>query len=297
MDFYDELVVAGEGDFVFTRTLLELANHVGIPPPESHGKTEYREMGLEKWTILTKIPGRVGVATDEEMSYIQVYPEWHNSVEIAMQGAIARICYKYHSSISRDHPFSMFGERMENGRPVYRGNYYRTLPQRYFAEREVSSARTEAMMSTLVAIMDHLKDEVVKGNETLEQMEHTILALDDRRQQALAANNVMVGEKCKLETQVEKLEERIKLMEDPLKMEAKLIENENWISILQGSIPQMGDTFTQTLDEKNSLAKENVELENEVEALKKKMGEATIEVEPAERFMILTEEIYAPSEE
>jgi CO/xanthine dehydrogenase Mo-binding subunit len=55
MDFYDESVVAGEGDFVFTRTLLELANHVGIPPPEFHGKTEYREMGLEKWTILTKI--------------------------------------------------------------------------------------------------------------------------------------------------------------------------------------------------------------------------------------------------
>ena len=58
----------------------------------------------------------------------------------------------------------------------------------------------------------------------------------------------------------------------------------------------MGDTFTQTLDEKNSLAKENVDLKNEVEALKKKLEEATIEVEPAERFLILTEGIYVPSE-
>jgi chromosome segregation ATPase len=186
---------------------------------------------------------------------------------------------------------------MENGRPVYRNNYYRTLPQRYFAERECISARTEAMMRTLIAVMDHHKGEIKKANETIQPMEYTILALDDKRQKAYSDIKVLEEEKKKLETQVEKLEGRIKLMEDPLKMEAKLIESENWITILQGSIPQMGDTFTQVLDEKNSLKKENVDLKNEVEALKKKLEEATIEVEPAERFMMYTEGVYVPSEE
>ena len=80
-------------------------------------------------------------------------------------------------------------------------------------------------------------------------------------------------------------------------MEAKLFENEVWISTLQDTIPRMGDTFTQILDEKNRLEKENVELKKEVEALKKKLAEATEEEDPEERIMFGSDEEEVPLEE
>jgi hypothetical protein len=38
MDPYDHRVVAGLGNYTFSKTLLELSDFVGIPPPEFRGR-------------------------------------------------------------------------------------------------------------------------------------------------------------------------------------------------------------------------------------------------------------------
>jgi hypothetical protein len=60
MDTYDESVVAGEGDFLFSEVLLDLATQLQIPPPVFCGKMQYKEYGMEKWLIQTTIRGRRG---------------------------------------------------------------------------------------------------------------------------------------------------------------------------------------------------------------------------------------------
>jgi hypothetical protein len=54
---YDERVIAGLGPYRFSKTLLELATYVEIPPPVFCGKMEYKEHGSEKWLIQTTILG------------------------------------------------------------------------------------------------------------------------------------------------------------------------------------------------------------------------------------------------
>jgi hypothetical protein len=54
---YDDRVIAGLGPYRFSKTLLELATYVEIPPPVFCGKMEYKEHGSEKWLIQTTILG------------------------------------------------------------------------------------------------------------------------------------------------------------------------------------------------------------------------------------------------
>jgi hypothetical protein len=46
MDTYDERVVAGEGDYLFSEVLLDLATQLQIPPPVFCGKMQYKEYGM-----------------------------------------------------------------------------------------------------------------------------------------------------------------------------------------------------------------------------------------------------------
>jgi hypothetical protein len=98
MDTYDERVVAGQGEHHFTEILLDLATLVQIPPPVFCGKLQYKEYGM-KWLIQTTIQGRLDEDGESTMEYTETYVDWKFSVEIAMQGAIARICNKYRDLI------------------------------------------------------------------------------------------------------------------------------------------------------------------------------------------------------
>jgi hypothetical protein len=65
----------------------------------------YKEYGLEKWEIQTIIWGHEEDPKDPTMDYTNAYVDWSYLVEIAMQGAIARICYKYHNRFSSTTPY------------------------------------------------------------------------------------------------------------------------------------------------------------------------------------------------
>jgi hypothetical protein len=84
MDPYDHQVVAGLGGNRFSKTLLELSDFVGIPPPEFRGRRVYKEYGLEKWEIQTIIRGHTEDPEDPTMDFTNAYMDWSHSVEIAM---------------------------------------------------------------------------------------------------------------------------------------------------------------------------------------------------------------------
>jgi hypothetical protein len=86
MDPYDHQVVAGLGGNHFSKTLLELSDFIGIPPPEFRGRRVYKEYGLEKWEIQTIIRGHIEDPEDPTMDFTNAYMDWSHSVEIAMQG-------------------------------------------------------------------------------------------------------------------------------------------------------------------------------------------------------------------
>jgi hypothetical protein len=109
---------------------LELSTFVGIPPPVFHGKMVYREHGTEKWMIKTTIQGRMKDPDDPTIEYTDAYVDWTHSVEVAMQGAIACICHKYHNIIPRTSAYHHFGERREDGNPIdRRGTEYQSIYQ------------------------------------------------------------------------------------------------------------------------------------------------------------------------
>jgi hypothetical protein len=109
MDTFDERVVAGQGEHLFTDILLDLATLLQIPPPVFCGKLQYKEYGMEKWLIQTTIQGRLDEEGESTMEYTEAYVEWKFSMGIAMHGAIARICHKYKDLIPWPSSYRMFG--------------------------------------------------------------------------------------------------------------------------------------------------------------------------------------------
>jgi hypothetical protein len=159
MDPYDHRVVAGLGNYSFSKTLLELSDFVEIPPPEFRGRRLYKENGMEKWEIQTIIQGCEEDSEDSTMNYTNSYIDWSGSVEIAMQGAIARICYKYHHRFSSTSPYYQFGERSEDGCAMdRRGMEDHTLFQTYMTEREYSVVNMEDMLTRQIKLMDKFRE-------------------------------------------------------------------------------------------------------------------------------------------
>ena len=103
-EFTKEVRSAYKSPLHFSAQLAELAHVVGIPNPVFRGKLPWKEGDIERWTIETTIPGRMFDPNPEEFVYEESYPDWEYSVEIAMQGAIARICQKYRKLILDDCP-------------------------------------------------------------------------------------------------------------------------------------------------------------------------------------------------
>jgi hypothetical protein len=215
MDPYDKRVVAGLGTYLFSEMLLDVADFFEIPPPEFCGKLEYKDNGTEKWLIQTTIQGRQDEPDEATMQYTDAYIDWDHSVEIAMQGAIARICHKYHDDIPTTSVFFYFGERTEEGNPIdRRGEEAHSFCCTYFTEREHSSVRLENMLRKQISIMDSFRKLCSDVNVRLQQEETVILWLD--------------GKKTALEEKIKVLEERLKVLEEPQKLEKELLCKNNW---------------------------------------------------------------------
>jgi hypothetical protein len=205
MDPYDHRVVAGLGNYTFSKTLLDF---VGIPPPEFRGRRVYKENGMEKWEIETIIRGHEEDPEDPTMDYINPYIDWSGSMEIAMQGAIARICYKYHHHFSLTTPYYQFGERNEEGCAMdRRGLETHSLFWTYMTEREYSAMNTEDMLTRQIKLMD-------KFRETME----------------VASQKIIIAESCLVvmgDTRIELMEENEALKKKVAEYEAKALADED----------------------------------------------------------------------
>jgi hypothetical protein len=143
---------------------------------------EYKEYGMEKWLIQTTILGRLDEAEGTSMEYTEAYIEWNFSVEIAMQGAIARICCKYHDFIPRTSAYWMFGEHSKEGNPVdCRGQEFHSICQSYFTEREYNIVNLEDMLKKQISVMDQFRQLMDLATKRIIETESALVMMGDQR--------------------------------------------------------------------------------------------------------------------
>ncbi|KAK1608483.1 hypothetical protein QYE76_032156 [Lolium multiflorum] len=284
MAHYDETVIARDVPHYLSLTLFDLSRDVEIAPPVFQGRRLYQEHGIEAWAIKTFIPGSDADPDDLDMTYTEVYPDWINSVEIAMQGAIARICHKFRPMIPPTSPYYKFGERTEDGTPVDRtGEEAHSVTRSHLTEREFVSANTELLLKKQVTWIGEAREVLRQSNIRVMQAEAALLAIDDKR---LA------------------LEERITLLEDPVKLEEKMICSDIWAETIQKTLTLMLENrAAEAKDvealkkEKDALKKENDALKLENKLLKETVEELTDgkeEEDPQERIMYNSENEVVP---
>jgi hypothetical protein len=215
--------------------------------------------------------------TDPDMEYTKAYPDWPNSAEIAMQGAIARICHKYHQMIPTTSPYYNFGECSADGTPVDRTDEEEhSVCRSYLTEREFVFASTEVLLTKQVAMMDDAREVVKQCNTRVMQAEAALIFVDDKRKA---------------------MEKRLELLEEPLKMEKKMIESETWISMLELVIWETRDVLTAHRKEMDQLRKERDSLKLENGLLKRTVEELTagkVEEDPEKRIMYTSDNEEVP---
>jgi hypothetical protein len=260
---YDETFCAGDAPFYLSGILFDMSVLVGIPPPVIQGRQLYKEHGTEAWLIKTFIPGSDDDLDDPGMTYSDTYPDWENSVEIAIQGAIARIRHKFHHKIPPTSPYYHFGERSEDGTPLRRiSTRNNSVCRDYMTEREFVSASSEMLLKRQTALVGEAREVLQYANARIMQTEAALLAIDDKR---LA------------------LEERIALLEDPMKLEEKMIISNNWAKTIQKTLTLMLENRAIETKEKDEMKKENDALKMENKLLK----ETVEELSPGRRKKIL----------
>ncbi|XP_071683404.1 uncharacterized protein [Lolium perenne] len=245
-----------------------MSSLVGIPPPVIQGRQLYKEHDTEAWLIKTFIPGSDDDLDDPGMTYSDIYPDWENSVEIAIQGAIARIRHKFHRKIPPTSPYYQFGERAGDGTPLRRmGARNESVCRNYMIEREFVSANSEMLLKRQTTLVTEARETLQYANARNMQMEAALLAIDDKR---LA------------------LEERIALLEDPVKLEEKIIISDNWAKAVQKTITLMLENRAIETKEHDEMKKENDALKMENKLLKETIEELSAgkeEEDPQERLM------------
>ena len=266
---YDETFCAGDAPFYLSSILFDMSSLVGIPPPVIQGRQLYKEHDTEAWLIKTFIPGSDDDLDDPGMTYSDIYPDWENSVEIAIQGAIARIRHKFHRKIPPTSPYYQFGERAGDGTPLRRiGARNESVCRNYMIEREFVSANTEMLLRRQTTLVTEARETLQYANARNMQMEAALLAIDDKR---LA------------------LEERIALLEDPVKLEEKITISDNWAKAVQKTITLMLENRAIETKEHDELKKENDTLKMENKLLKETIEELSAgkeEEDPQERLML-----------
>jgi hypothetical protein len=174
-------------------------------------------------------------------------------VEIAMQGAIARICHKYRDLIPWTSSYGMFGERSEGGLPVdRRGQEFHSLLRGYLTERECCSVNLEDMLRKQIHNMDQFRGLMDLATKRIMETESAL---------------VMMGE------QKTQLQDKIRIVEGPLKMGEKILHDDIWSHLLEKTILLQYDNMQKSGKEKRQLKKDNDELKTQNEKLKMKIDE------------------------
>jgi hypothetical protein len=272
-------VVAGEGDYLFSEVLLDLATQLQIPPPVFCGKMQYKEYGLEKWLIQTTIQGRLDEEGESTMEYTEAYVDWRYSVEIAMQGAIARIRHKYRAHIPRPSAYRMIGERSVGGHVVDRRDQeFHSLLRGYLTERERCTVNLEDMLKKQIIHQDKFRDIMDLTTKRIIETESALIMSDDKKTQ---------------------LENKLKIVEGPLQLGGKILQGDIWSHLLEKTVLLQYDNIQKMGDEKKQVEEANNELKSENEKLKMKLAELEAskkeeeseeEEDPEERI------VYSPSD-
>lgn len=212
MDSYTETHTAGDGKGrLFCDQLAALAVEVDLPKPEFRGKALPFVVGQPaRWQIETRIRGRTVTPETPDEVYTRIYPDWSTGVEMAMLGALSRLCYQYRTVIPRE-TFYQYGWRSMEGVPVLR-----TVP----AQKTTSCKNQLSHLECLAArVEDILEDEMKDHDETkaaYRQMRNT--AIDQAERIKLLENTIwnmgsrideLETEKNKLEAQIEKKDAQI----------------------------------------------------------------------------------------
>jgi hypothetical protein len=273
-------VVAGEGDYLFSEVLLDLATQLQIPPPVFCGKMQYKEYGLEKWLIQTTIQGRLDEEGESTMEYTEAYVDWRYSVEIAMQGAIARIRHKYRAHIPRPSAYRMIGERSVGGHAVDRRDQeFHSLLRGYLTERERCTVNLEDMLKKQIINQDKFRDIMDLTTKRIIETESALIMSDDKKTQ---------------------LENKLKIVEGPLQLGGKILQGDIWSHLLEKTVLLQYDNIQKMGDEKKQVEEANNELKSENEKLRMKLAELEAskkeeeseeeEEDPEERI------VYSPSD-
>jgi hypothetical protein len=240
---------------------------------------QYKEYGLEKWLIQTTIQGRLDEEGESMMEYTEAYVDWRYSVEIAMQGAIARIRHKYGAHIPRPSAYGMIGERSVGGHVVdRRGQEFHSLLRGYLTERERCTVNLEDMLKKQIINQDRFRDLMDLTTKRIMETESALLMLDDKKTQ---------------------LENKLKIVEGPLQLGGKILQGDIWSHLLEKTLLLQYDNIQKMGDEKKQVEEANNELKSENEKLKMKLAELEAskkeeeseeEEDPEERI------IYSPSD-
>jgi hypothetical protein len=94
-------------DELFSRQLALAAIQLNLPMPRCRG----RFLPNGRWEIETLIRGCDVVPDTEDITYTMEYPDWNKGADMAMLGALSRLCYTYRHEIPPESPFCHFARR------------------------------------------------------------------------------------------------------------------------------------------------------------------------------------------
>jgi hypothetical protein len=147
----------------------------------------------------------------------------------------------------------MFGEHSEGGYPVdRRGQEFHSLLRAYLSERECCSVKLEDMLKKQIPNMDQFRRLMDIATQRIMETESAL---------------VMMGE------QKTQLQDKIRIVEGPLKMGEKNLHDDIWSHLLEKKILLQYDNMQKSGGEKRQLKKDNDELKTENENLKMKIAQ------------------------
>jgi 5S rRNA maturation endonuclease (ribonuclease M5) len=197
----------------------------------------YKEYGMEKWLIQTTIQGRLDEEGESTMEYTEAYVDWRYSVEIAMQGAITHIRHKYRTLIPHPSAYGMIGERSVGGHAVdRRGQEFHSLLRGYLTERERCSVNLEDMLKKQIINQDQFRELMDLTTKRIMETESALVVMNEKKTQ---------------------LENKLKIVEGPLQLGGKILQDDIWSHLLEKTILLHYDNMQKLGDEKRQIEEVN----------------------------------------
>jgi hypothetical protein len=140
--------------------------------------------------IETRIEGRGVVPYTEDIIYTMEYPNWNKGADMAMLGALSRLCYTYRNEMPPESPFRHFARRDAEENPVMFVDNRVDLP--------MHTLHMQDMGIHILDVQNMLREEIAENaqsNMVINQLNEELLAAHD-------AVDVLEGTVIDLETQL-----------------------------------------------------------------------------------------------